>query len=73
MMPKFILFSNYFRIKPVLHLRKLADRIANNSLDDSQYDKAFIRWSREHDLDDLKPSEIAQAEKLIEKVNEALQ
>lgn len=42
MMPKFILFSNYFRIKPVLHLRKLADRIANNSLDDSQYDYGNI-------------------------------
>lgn len=42
LMPKFILFSNYFRIKPVLHLRKLADRIANNSLDDSQYDYGNI-------------------------------
>lgn len=42
MMPKFILFSNYFKIKPVLHLRKLADRIANNSLDDSQYDYGNI-------------------------------
>ena len=38
MLPTFILFSNYFRIKPTLHLRKLADRVANNSLDDSQYD-----------------------------------
>lgn len=38
MLPKFILFSNYFRIRPTLHLRKLADRIANNSLDDAQYD-----------------------------------
>lgn len=37
MMPKFILLSNYFRIKPVLHLRKFANRIVNNSLDDSQY------------------------------------
>ena len=42
MMPKFILFSNYFKIKPVLHLRKLSDRIANNSLDDSQYDYGNI-------------------------------
>ncbi len=42
MMPSFILFSNYFRIKPVLHLRKLADRIASNSLDDSQYDYGNI-------------------------------
>lgn len=42
MLPKFILFSNYFRIKPVLHLRKLAERIANHSLDDSQYDYGNI-------------------------------
>lgn len=32
--------------------------------------KAFIRWSREHDL---KATEIEQAEKPIEKVNKALQ
>ena len=35
--------------------------------------KAFIRWSREHDLNDLKAAEITLAEKLIEKVNKALQ
>ena len=29
--------------------------------------KAFIRWSREHDLNDLKAAEITQAEKLIER------
>ena len=37
-LPRFILFSNYFRIKPVLHLRKLAERIERNLLDDKQYD-----------------------------------
>lgn len=37
-LPKFILFSNYYRIKPALHLRKLAERIENNVLDDDQYD-----------------------------------
>lgn len=42
LLPQFILFSNYFRIKPVLHLRKLADRIASNALDDSQYDYGNI-------------------------------
>lgn len=35
--------------------------------------KAFICWSREHNLDDLQAVEIAQAEKLIEKINKALQ
>lgn len=42
MLPQFILFSNYFKIRPVLHLRKLAERIANNSLDDEQYDYGNI-------------------------------
>lgn len=41
-LPVFILFGNYFRIKPVLHLRKLSDRIKNNSLDDKQYDYGNI-------------------------------
>ena len=35
--------------------------------------KAFIRWAREHDLNNLQAAEIARAEKLIEKVNKALQ
>lgn len=38
MLPKFILFSNYFRIKPSIHLRKLAERTEQNLLDDEQYD-----------------------------------
>lgn len=37
-LPKFILFSNYFRIKPVLHLRNLAERVEKNLLDDQKYD-----------------------------------
>lgn len=41
-LPVFILFSNYFRIKPVLHLRKLAERIDNKTLDDDQYDYGNI-------------------------------
>lgn len=41
-LPIFILFSNYFRIKPVLHLRKLSERIRDNSLDDKQYDYGNI-------------------------------
>lgn len=35
--------------------------------------KAFIRWSRDHNMTDLQTDEIAQAEKLIEKINKALQ
>ena len=42
LLPKFILFSNYFRIKPALHLRKLSDRIERKVLDDDQYDYGNI-------------------------------
>lgn len=41
-LPKFILFSNYFRIKPALHLRKLSERIERKVLDDDQYDYGNI-------------------------------
>jgi len=37
-LPKFILFNNYFKIKPSIHLQKLADRTEQNLLDDTQYD-----------------------------------
>lgn len=36
--PVFVLFSNYFRVRPLIHLRQLATRIANGSLDDERYD-----------------------------------
>jgi predicted ATP-dependent endonuclease of OLD family len=38
LMPTFILFNNYFRIKPSIHLQKLAERTEQNLLDDNQYD-----------------------------------
>lgn len=41
-MPKFVLYSNYFRIRPSLHLEKLADRIEGNALDDDLYDYGNI-------------------------------
>ncbi|MCR6634737.1 AAA family ATPase [Devosia sp.] len=36
--PKFILFSNIFRVRPNIHLEHLAARLENNDLDDEQYD-----------------------------------
>ncbi|AVX03540.1 hypothetical protein MXMO3_01009 [Maritalea myrionectae] len=36
--PVFVLFSNYFRVRPVIHLNQLATRIANGTLDDERYD-----------------------------------
>lgn len=36
--PVFILFSNYFRVKPLIHLEHLATRLASGVLDDDAYD-----------------------------------
>lgn len=37
-LPVFVLFNNYFRVKPLIHLDHLATRIETNILDDTQYD-----------------------------------
>lgn len=36
--PVFVLFGNYFRVRPLVHLKHLADRIEKNTLDDRFYD-----------------------------------
>lgn len=36
--PVFVLFSNYFRVRPLIHLGHLADRLDSKILDDEQYD-----------------------------------
>ena len=38
-LPVFVYFSNYFRVRPRLHLSLLADRLEQNLLDDDQYDR----------------------------------
>jgi len=37
-LPIFVLFSNYFRVKPSVHLAHLAQRLETGVLDDDQYD-----------------------------------
>ncbi|ARO86761.1 OLD family endonuclease [Nitrosospira lacus] len=36
--PVFVLFSNYFRVRPVIHLEHLASRLETGVMDDEQYD-----------------------------------
>ncbi|KNX80151.1 ATP-dependent OLD family endonuclease [Pseudomonas sp. 250J] len=36
--PVFVLFNNYYRVKPLIQLDHLAQRLASNLLDDDQYD-----------------------------------
>ncbi|KHJ65679.1 ATP-dependent OLD family endonuclease [Pantoea rodasii] len=37
-MPTFVLYSNYFRVKPIIHLENLAKRTNEKVLDDEAYD-----------------------------------
>lgn len=37
-LPIFVLFNNYFRVKPQIQLDHLAQRLSSNLLDDAQYD-----------------------------------
>lgn len=37
-LPVFVLFSNYYRVRPLIHLDHLATRIEQKLLDDDQYD-----------------------------------
>lgn len=37
-LPKFVLFNNYFRVRPLIQLDHLATRTESNVLDDEQYD-----------------------------------
>jgi energy-coupling factor transporter ATP-binding protein EcfA2 len=36
--PVFVLFNNYFRVRPLIHLQHLADRLDSDLLDDTLYD-----------------------------------
>lgn len=37
-LPIFVLFNNYFRVRPLIHLAHLAQRLETKVLDDAQYD-----------------------------------
>jgi len=37
-LPVFVLFNNYFRVRPLIHLEHLAQRLESKILDDEQYD-----------------------------------
>jgi AAA15 family ATPase/GTPase len=81
LLPTFILFSNYFRIKPSIHLQKLAERTEQNSLDDEQYDygnNCLLKYlgvtarelSNQGDTSQLNLNDPAQYEKYISQLDE---
>ena len=55
--------------RPIVNI---LESVAKEEFSKYKLAKAFIRWSGEHELGDLKLCEIEQAEKLIEKINKAL-
>lgn len=56
--------------RPIVDLLK---SVAKDDFSKYKLAKAFIRWSRDHTLNDLKAQEITQAETIISKINKALQ
>jgi len=42
LLPKFVLYNNYLRVHPSIHLDNLAKRIEHKVLDDDQYDRGNI-------------------------------
>jgi len=65
-----IALANTQKKRPIVNI---LESVAKDDFSKYKLAKAFIRWSREHDLDDLQTTEVSQAEKLIEKINKALQ
>ena len=46
-LPVFVYFNNYFRVRPNLHLRRFAERVGQNLLDDDRYDYGnlcLLKW-----------------------------
>lgn len=59
-MPLFVLFNNYFRVKPIIHLGRLARRIASDDFDD-EYDYGNICLMKLLGLNPQRLSEMGQS------------
>ncbi|WP_235674135.1 MULTISPECIES: AAA family ATPase [unclassified Paracoccus (in: a-proteobacteria)] len=59
-LPVFVLFSNYFRVRPLIHLGHLAQRIASQAFDDDQYDYGNVCLLKLLGLDAAKLSEMGK-------------
>ncbi|MDR0790970.1 MAG: ATP-binding protein [Methanomassiliicoccaceae archaeon] len=47
LMPKFVLYSNYLKVRPMIHLGKMAERIEKDLIEDPVYDygnKCFLKF-----------------------------
>lgn len=80
LLPKFVLFNNYYKIKPSIHLLKLAERVEQNLLDDKQYDYGnvcllkFLKFTARElstlgDVSKFNVSQLDQIEKMKEQID----
>ena len=47
LLPKFVLYSNYLKVRPMIHLGKMAERIEKDLVEDPEYDygnKCFLKF-----------------------------
>jgi energy-coupling factor transporter ATP-binding protein EcfA2 len=47
LMPKFVLYSNYLKVRPIIHLGKMAERVEKELMEDPEYDygnKCFLKF-----------------------------
>jgi predicted ATP-dependent endonuclease of OLD family len=60
--PTFLLYSNYFRVKPLIHLGNLAERIRTKLLDDEAYDYGNVCLLKLLGFDAKELSDLGRAE-----------
>lgn len=79
-LPTFVYFSNYYRVRPKIHLARLAKRQSQNLLDDDRYDygnlcllqllgidlKQLAKQGQEADIDDDTPEGIDEYARALE-------
>lgn len=70
--PLFVLFSNYFRVRPNIHLAHLASRLESNVLDDDQYDYGNTRLLKLLGFEARQLSELGRAPDPSESSAEAM-
>jgi hypothetical protein len=72
-LPVFVLFNNYFRVRPIIHLGHLADRSESGVLDDDQYDFGNLCLMKLLGFSARELSDLGRAEEPDAQDGEALQ
>jgi hypothetical protein len=65
LLPKFVLYSNYLKVRPMIHLGKMAERVEKDLVEDPEYDygnKCFLKFLGFTAKDLSLPGEISKAD-----------